>query len=105
MSNPSHKPAERRHLPPVRPSQDRYEVVFPRKPPAVSALSALFGALRGVVARGGEAIGDAYAAGARVVLERKEALEDLNAERRHGGSGPARLPAPARDPSSPEPRI
>ncbi len=87
--------SERRALPQARPADARYEIVFPRRPPAASLISGVFSALKGAFSRGGEAVGDAYAAGARVVLERKEALEDLNAERRQGarrGAAPADAP-------------
>ena len=92
------KPANRRPLPQARSAAVGYEIVFPKRPAAAGAVSALFGLLRGVWERGGETAGDAYAAGARVVLDRKEALEDLNAERRHrarAGSERPTLDAPA----------
>jgi hypothetical protein len=55
--------------------------------------------LRTGLAWNGERIADAYAAAARVVQERKEALEDLNAERnnrrRHLVSGNSLTDSPA----------
>lgn len=74
--------AKRRALPQGR--SPAYEIDFPKRPKGTSTVSALFGALKQAWSRGGDAVGDAYASGARVVLDRKEALEDLNAERRHG---------------------
>ncbi|GLK76722.1 hypothetical protein GCM10008171_19760 [Methylopila jiangsuensis] len=91
-SEPSKRPpapgaAKRRTLPQGR--SPAYEIDFPKRPRGASTLKALFGALREAWSRGGDAVGDAYASGARVVLDRKEALEDLNAERRHGSRAQA----------------
>lgn len=87
--------AKRRALPQARSASAPYEIVFPKKPPASSAIKALFGFLRDAWGRGGDTVGDAYAAGARVVLDRKEALEDLNAERRHRPAATAAAHDPA----------
>ncbi|MFD1702537.1 hypothetical protein ACFSCV_05900 [Methylopila henanensis] len=73
---------KRRALPQGR--SPSYEIDFPRRPKGVSIIAALFGSLREAWSRGGEAVADAYASSARVVLDHKEALEDLAAERRHG---------------------
>lgn len=49
--------------------------------------------------RGGEAIGDAYAVVATAFLERREQLEDRNAERKfHHHTSSRRAPAVAREP-------
>ncbi|WP_020180188.1 hypothetical protein [Methylopila sp. M107] len=89
MTNASPKSSQRRALPQARPSDARYEIAFPKRPPAVSVIAGIFGALKQAFGKSGEAVGDAYAASARVVLDRKEALEDLAAERRHAGRVPA----------------
>ncbi|MFC3692326.1 hypothetical protein [Chenggangzhangella methanolivorans] len=86
--DPSKRPpaagaAKRRALPQGRAASQAFEIDFPKRPKGASAISALFGVFRDAWSRGGDAVGDAYASGARVVLDRKEALEDLNAERRH----------------------
>ncbi|GLK69012.1 hypothetical protein GCM10008179_26500 [Hansschlegelia plantiphila] len=61
----------------------QYEIVFRRRPVAASAAAGLIAALRRGLNWAGELASDAYAAGARSILEKKEAAEDLAAERRH----------------------
>jgi hypothetical protein len=60
----------------------RYQITFELRPSAKVALSSLFGVLKSYGERGGSALGDAYARVAGSILNEKERLEDLNAERR-----------------------
>jgi hypothetical protein len=89
----------------------RFEITFELRPPAKVALSSLFSVLKSYGERAGSALGDAYARVAGSILNEKERLEDLNAERRirprsHAARGPAsRAPAPslAISPEEPQP--
>jgi hypothetical protein len=72
-NSPSAKPRE---------IDPRYEITFERRLAAKVALSSLLGALKSFGERGGSALGDAYARVAGSILNEKERLEDLNAERR-----------------------
>lgn len=89
MTRPSPKPSERRPLPQARRPDSRFEITFPKRPAAAATIGGVFSVLREAFSRGGSAVGDAYAAGARVALERVEAIEDANAERRQRSRRPS----------------
>jgi hypothetical protein len=79
---PPKAPAKKQARTPARPLEPRYELVFESKTVGKGALPALLARLESLGARGGSALGDAYARVASSLLVRKERLEDLNAERR-----------------------
>jgi hypothetical protein len=77
---------------PGQASDPRYEIVFEARSSARDTLSGLVATLKSLGERGGAAIGDAYALAAGSFLNRKEWLEDLNAERRVRRRAQARPP-------------
>lgn len=97
-TKPNPKPAApRRALPPARAANPQYEIVFRKTVSAGSLLRGLVDAARDGLSWGAGILGAAYAGGARVVLERFEAVEDAAAERRHRAHAAAHPPAaPAR---------
>ncbi|MFD1331465.1 hypothetical protein ACFQ4O_05575 [Methylopila musalis] len=82
-----HAPA-RRSRPPARLVNPRYEIDFRRRPSPSSLARGLASLVQGGLGRAGEVFGDAYAAAARVLLERKELVEDRRAERRDASRAP-----------------
>ncbi len=88
--------ASRRALPPARLANPQYEIVFRRRSSPGSVFASLLAALRGGVSWGTDALGAAYARGARLAFERIEAVEDAAAERRfhaHAAAEASVLPA------------
>lgn len=93
MRKPARSSILERHRP--LPIDSRYELVFERSSAGARVLTNLSAELRALVARGGTAIGDAYALAARAFLTGVERLEDLRAER-HFELRAARAPAASR---------
>ncbi len=81
-STPTKKAAARRPVPPSRGLNPQYEIVFKRAPVPGSVIRDVFDAVGSGLSWGAKVLGTAYAAGARAALERIEAIEDVNAERR-----------------------
>ncbi|MFC7054257.1 hypothetical protein ACFQI3_16310 [Hansschlegelia quercus] len=90
MTTPSRPPAARRPLPPARLSNPNFEIVHKRLPETQFLFRDLFAAVSGGLSWSAELLGAAYAGAARSALERKEALQDLNAERRAASRPAAR---------------
>ena len=82
MTTPSRPTAARRPLPPARLSNPNFEIIHKRRPETRFLFRDLFAAVNGGLSWSAELLGAAYAGAARSALERKEALQDLNAERR-----------------------
>lgn len=82
-AHPPLKSAARRPLPSARLPNPGYEIVFKMAPSRGSVLRGLLDAAGAGLSFGAGVLGSAYAAGARVVFERIEAVEDAAAERRH----------------------
>lgn len=92
-TTPSRKAAARRPLPPARISNPNFEIVYKKTPDTRFLFRDFFAAVSGGLSWGGEILGAAYAAAARTAIERKEALEDLNAERRSAALAARKNPA------------
>lgn len=83
MTTPgSDQTSARRALPAARSANKQYEIVFQRRSAGPSLVAGFFSALREGFGWAADRAYDAYAAGARGVIDRKEALEDRVAERR-----------------------
>jgi hypothetical protein len=80
----------------MTPPDLRYELTFEDRSSQRGSLSHLLNGLKALSTRGGSAIEGAYALAARAILQRKERLEDQNAERKFRQRSTAEQAPPVR---------